>query len=150
MAPMKAIFKKSRAKFFFTLSILLIGIGFYNNQWDAARPRDFAVFQSDCESLIIGRLAKSQQDGIFSSGGLPGRADKLWTDDNAFNYQYNLYQKNLKIHNYHPYKSQIGFQGIFFSFLDYTSQCQKSATVSASKHLNSTRGQPKQRSWARQ
>ena len=137
MTPIKAILKKSRAKIFFALSILLLGIGFYNNQWEAARPRDFAVFQIDCESLIIGRLAKSQQDGIFSSGGLPGRADKLWTDDNAFNYQYNLYQKNLKIHNYHPYKSQIGFQGIFFSFLDYITNFSNEINLNLFKILTS-------------
>lgn len=129
------VLKNSKAPLIVLLSILLLTIGFFSNQWNAANQEHFDRSQTFVESLIIGKLAKSQQDGIFSNGGLTG-----WCNPNGENYyldQYRVYTEKLKILSYAPYKSQIGFQGITFSFLDYLTTFSNELNLKVFKIISS-------------
>ena len=55
-----------------TLPTLLLFFGFLFNLWHVAEQEWFSGHQRDTESLVIGRMVKSRQDGIFSAGGLNG------------------------------------------------------------------------------
>jgi len=80
--------------FLFLGSTLLLGLGFYQNQWKAADQDWFANHQLDTESLVIGRMVKSRRDGIFSSGGLPGQVLGGQIQEDIIASQYEAYYKN--------------------------------------------------------
>ena len=110
------VFKLSKRTISILIFVLFSGflfLGFYRNQWKVADQSWFQNFQRDSESLIMGRLVKSRQDGIFSSSGLPGMGVGLSAEG-----QYEAYFSNERFNSYEPYRSQIGGQGIFFSIID--------------------------------
>ena len=105
------------------VSILFLFFGFYNNLWRVAEQQWFKNHQLGTESLIIGRMIKSRQDGIFSAGGLTGsgtqkKAQGDWINSDWIVEQYAAYQNMGSFPNYWIYKSQPGGQGIIFSLLD--------------------------------
>ena len=108
---------------FFILSLSLMFLGFYRNQWHAARPKRFSTFQKDVEGYVLARIMLSRQSGIFSEGGLLGWMDVDPQDVNQDDYenQYDIYLNDLTFTTYWPKKSHSGFQGIFFSILDLAS-----------------------------
>lgn len=82
----------------------------------------FHGFERQPEGLVIGRLARSAQDGVFSYGGLTGinydskteRTTEQYAADLAA--QHDLYMTQQKVPNsYQAYKSQSGGQGIILS-----------------------------------
>lgn len=98
-------------------------MGFAFNTWHIQEEKSFIKFQRDTESLIIGRLAKSQQDGIFSAGGLTGAdidhsVHDTWITPKEIDHQYLAYFDDIPLKQYSPYLSQIGGQGIMYSVLD--------------------------------
>lgn len=119
-------------------SILLFSIGFYSNCWHVAKRQWFLNHQRDSESLIVGRMVKSRQDGIFSAGGLTGvgicnnfdqsnssppihilKSLDQWLTRSQVQYQYIAYINGLTFDAYLVYMSQIGGQGMLFSLLDH-------------------------------
>ena len=77
----------------------------------------------DTESLIVGRMVKSRQDGIFSVGGLTGAGittniQQDWISSNQIDNQYAAYLHRGTFNEFSPYMSQPGGQGIIFSLLD--------------------------------
>ena len=105
------------------VSIFVLFAGFSSNTWHVEEEKSFLRFQRDTESLILGRLAKSHQDGIFSAGGLTG-ADinhslhEMWITPKEIDRQYLAYFDDIPLEQYSPYLSQIGGQGILYSVLD--------------------------------
>jgi len=122
IAQKPSTFFKIALLFIFSTGALFLG--FYKNQWRVADQAWFQNFQRDSESLVIGRLVKSRQDGIFSSAGFPGLGDNLPIEG-----QYGAYIHHDSFHGYEPYKSQIGFQGMLFSFLDRISPFEPSQNL---------------------
>ena len=107
------------------LSLLALFLGFSMNFWGVADQQWFDNHQRDSESLIIGRIVKSAQDGVLSSGGLTGIGG-LGTippsfSGEAFEQQYNAYYTGQRFGAYTTYDSQIGGQGILFSILNENS-----------------------------
>ena len=105
------------------LSILLLFLGFLSNVWHVAEEEWFDTHQRDTESLIIGRMVKSRQDGIFSVGGLTGAGittniQQAWISENQIDNQYSAYLNNGSFDKFSPYMSQTGGQGMVFSLLD--------------------------------
>ena len=105
------------------LSIGLLFFGFLFNLWHVAEQQWFDTHQRDTESLIIGRMVKSRQDGIFSSGGLTGAGittniQQEWISSNQIDNQYAAYLNSGSFDKFSPYMSQPGGQGIIFSLLD--------------------------------
>ena len=117
----------------FVLAITVLTLGFVNNQWQIAEDEWFKNHQRDTESNVVGRLAKSRQDGIFSAGGLTGRADVLNEADNIYDSQYLIYLNNLPVYKFNTYNSQIGFQAMFFGFLDQLTNLNNSENLAAFK-----------------
>jgi len=117
-----------KALFLCSFSILLLFLGFFTNYWQVVeagqRWLDFDNYQRDSESLIIGRMVKSGQDGIFSAGGLTGSVilDAIPAatpeEDKTIDNQYLAYTNDLPFVAYSTYDSQNGGQGMLFSILD--------------------------------
>jgi len=105
------------------LTFLILFLGFFSNYWGVAEQEWFSSHQHDTESLIIGRIVKSSQDGMFSAGGLPGAGmsnniHSDWITPEQVREQYSAYLNGGSFKEYSPYMSQIGGQGILFSLLD--------------------------------
>ena len=105
-----------------TVSIGLLFFGFLFNLWHVAEQQWFDTHQRDTESLIVGRMVKSRQDGIFSVGGLTGAGiadiQQKWITSNQIDNQYSAYLNKHSFDKFSPYMSQTGGQGIIFSLLD--------------------------------
>ena len=104
------------------LSIGLLFFGFFSNVWHVAEQQWFDTHQRDTESLIIGRMVKSRQDGIFSVGGLTGAGiadiQQEWISSDQIANQYAAYLNRGSFDKFSPYMSQTGGQGILFSLFD--------------------------------
>ena len=114
---------RARKVAIWALSIGLLFFGFLFNLWHVAEQQWFDTHQRDTESLIIGRMVKSRQDGIFSSGGLTGAGvttniQQDWISSNQIDNQYAAYLNRGSFDKFSPYMSQPGGQGIIFSLLD--------------------------------
>ena len=112
----------ARRIFIWAMSIGLLFFGFFSNLWHVAEQQWFDTHQRDTESLIIGRMVKSRQDGIFSVGGLTGAGiadiQQKWITSSQIDNQYSAYLNKHSFDKFSPYMSQIGGQGIIFSLLD--------------------------------
>jgi hypothetical protein len=104
------------------LSAASLFFGFYGNSWGVADHEWFLKHARHDESMILGRLVKSRQDGVFSDGGLVGfggleDSPPQWADE-PFDFQYTAYFEGLTFASYWTYDSQPGGQGILYSILD--------------------------------
>lgn len=102
---------------------LLLFFGFLFNLWHVAEQQWFANHQRDTESLVIGRMVKSGQDGIFSAGGLNGAGtttniQQEWITSNQIDNQYAAYLNKGSFDTFSTYMSQPGGQSMIFSLLD--------------------------------
>ncbi|GAB4544379.1 MAG: hypothetical protein Fur002_17550 [Anaerolineales bacterium] len=112
---------------FLAAAAVVLFLGFYRNQWNIVLPGKFKNFQYSDQSLVMGRLAETQQRGIFSNGGLLGlgdadvygKGDEGGGDNQAlYDHQYEAYFKNLPFEQFEAYGSQTGMQAMFFGALD--------------------------------
>ena len=115
--------KLARKISIWVIPTLLLFFGFFSNLWHVAEQQWFDTHQRDTESLIIGRMVKSRQDGIFSSGGLTGAGvttniQQDWISSNQIDNQYAAYLNRGSFDTFSPYMSQPGGQGIIFSLFD--------------------------------
>ena len=115
--------ERARKVALWALSIGLLFFGFLFNFWHVAEQQWFDTHQRDTESLIIGRMVKSRQDGIFSVGGLTGAGittniQQDWISSNQIDNQYAAYLNRGSFDKFSPYMSQPGGQGMVFSLLD--------------------------------
>ena len=106
-----------------TVSLLLMFGGFYANHWHVADQRRFLSHARGSESLVVGRLVRSRQEGIFSDGALlgaeiPGPDYRRWLTAEQIDHQYAAYLNGETFARYVPYMSQNGGQGIVLSWLD--------------------------------
>ncbi|WP_144029040.1 hypothetical protein [Paenibacillus rigui] len=105
--------------FIFILSFATMTVGFFGNYWKSVDQGWFDSFQIDSESLVIGKMVKSEREGIFSSSGLMGTFNNIPSGGNdKFLDQYKLLNGELNGGKYERYTSQIGLQGITFSIVD--------------------------------
>ncbi len=105
------------------ISIGLLFSGFFSNLWHVAEQQWFENHQRDTESLILGRMVKSRQDGIFSAGGLTGAGittdiQQQWISSIQIDNQYAAYLNKLAFDEFSTYMSLPGGQGILFSLFD--------------------------------
>ncbi|WP_455202867.1 hypothetical protein [Kaarinaea lacus] len=101
----------------FIVSLLTLFFSFNFNLFHAVNPEKFDSYQSDSEALVIGRLVKSGNDGIFSSEARLGRYMGLEGDMNLN--QTKLFVGEINGGEYEEYDSQFGMQGIFLGQLEY-------------------------------
>ncbi len=103
--------------------LIVLSASFYDNIFKTVDYEWFQSFQLDSESLVAGKLALSQNDGIFAKGGLTGRYNKVPNDKDRNLYQYDLYCQNINLEtrSYTAYLSQTGGQAIMLSYLSWLS-----------------------------
>ena len=91
---------------------------FYNNGFKVVEDEYYLKWEKTYERVVIARLAKSQQDGVFSAAGLLGlvNTNGKWTFE--ADPQYKVYENGEEVNDYLAYKSNPGIQGIVFSFFD--------------------------------
>jgi hypothetical protein len=114
---------KPRKIIFGSISTILLFVGFYFFGQHLALQQGLPNFQRDTESLVIGRMVKSRQDGLFSAGGLTGAGIQNnihvdWISSEDVKNQYSAYLNRFAFTEYSPYMSQIGGQALVFSTLD--------------------------------
>ena len=103
----------------FLFSVAFLSISFYTNVFRIASTDLFN--REITESFVIGRLAKSSQDGIFSAAGLLGHGgpDTSLPDYvTAMDLQYEVYLQEMVLQSYETYDSQIGGQAMILAGLD--------------------------------
>lgn len=105
---------------FFLLCLVVLFLGFYRNQWEAARSKKFSTLDKSSEGFVMGRLVQSRQEGIFSKAGLLGMGDVDPSNmkEADSDYQYDTYFNGGTFSSYFIYRSQSGFQAALFSLLD--------------------------------
>jgi hypothetical protein len=113
---------KLRSFAFFLASTAILFFGFSQNLWRVAEQDSFDTYQIGTESFIVGRILKTESDGLFSAGGLTGLTgpDSTPPDTEHANYrfQYKAYLESLPFQSYAAYKSQTGGQGMLFGLLN--------------------------------
>lgn len=116
---------------FFVLSLVLLFLGLYRNQWNVVREKKFTNFQKDSESLVAARMVESRQRGLFAENGLLGwgDADPLNLNESDYNHQYEVYLGGGNFQTYSLYKSTGGWQAMFFSALDRLSPFSPSVNL---------------------
>lgn len=100
------------------LAFVMLMAGFHANLWHAAPDAFFHRHQRDSQSLVVGRLVKSEQDGLFSAAALTGRVLPPPTGMGQTEYQYLAYERSLPFERYRPYSSQPGGQALLFAVMD--------------------------------
>ena len=105
----------------FICSSIILAQGFYQNRWNLVPTAEYTQWRGGWESLVVGRLVKSNQDGIFSAGALLGIGDitvQLDFGKKNIIHQYEIYKSGGEFKTFLEYKSFPGFQGIIFSVFD--------------------------------
>jgi hypothetical protein len=113
---------------------------FYSDFLRSVSYVEFQTFAEWTNSLVIGRLAKSKQDGIFSSCGLIGTASALsgsGSKEPLMDDQFAIYFQKLKIVDYKPYESTSAIQGIIFSMIDKATQFSPQININIFRMLTS-------------
>jgi hypothetical protein len=121
----------------FTLITIAFTLGFYNDFWKVAEQGTFRdPYDIYCQSQVIGRVIRSETNGIFSERGLNGwvRDDSIMKDmtwEDMTHFQYRIYTENIKLGpvNFIYYDSQIGGQAMLFAFLDKISPFSNSTNL---------------------
>lgn len=120
-------------KYKYNLMIVAFGIilflSFYSNFWKVVDQSWFEGYQIDSEGLVIGRVMKSQQEGIMSNGGFLTR-----TKDN-YTFQKDYYINQIES-EYLVYPQQIGLQGMFFSIVDSLTNFSPSVNLNIFYFIN--------------
>ena len=104
----------------FLLSTVLLTVSFYEDGWGIVEDSFYKYWQEVSEFFVIGRLVKSQQDGIFSGGMLLviGDAADYDVTSKSIKHQYDAYSRGQGFTSYWTYKSTPAFEGIFYSIFD--------------------------------
>ncbi|MFO7614547.1 MAG: hypothetical protein R6W71_07915 [Bacteroidales bacterium] len=106
------------------------------NSFRSGYPKQFKNF-SDHEFLVLGRMLKSSQDGIFSAGGFCGRC--IISDTLRIEVQLHFsgyLDGGMPCPDFKPYKSQIGLQGMLYSFFDMISPFSKATNLFILRSMN--------------
>lgn len=122
---------------------VLFTLSYTTNIFHISNVDLFHGFERQPEGLVVGRLARSAQDGVFSYGGLTGvnfdsKKDKT-TEQYAMDLaaQHNLYLTNAELpDSYQAYKSQTGGQGILFGILQKISPLSNAQNLMLFRGLN--------------
>ena len=105
---------KLKSALVFILYTLFLFLGFERNLLGLVPLQAFFGFDKGSESLVVGRLVWTKQNGFFSDGGLLGTGDAATPiiAEPEFDYQYETYFSDKKFTTYTVYKSQSGGAGM--------------------------------------
>ncbi|PCJ27654.1 MAG: hypothetical protein COA97_03285 [Flavobacteriales bacterium] len=120
------LFKIKKTKYVeFVLILVLMLMPFYNNFFKTvASQYHFDVFMVDTQSLVWGRIANSDQNGIFSEGLFMGRCYPVPEECEGNNskcakrYQKKIYLNKYNIERFDIYKTHPAFHTLFYTCLN--------------------------------
>ena len=101
-----------KATLLFGFSFIILFFNFQFNAFNVVDDQWYEGFQKDSESLVIGRLVKSRNDGVLSEQGRLGRYKG--PPGSKESVQTGLYYGEIEGGRYYSYNSQFGIQGVFF------------------------------------
>lgn len=112
--------------------VLNFQFNFFNNVSDDA----FNSFQLDSEALSVGRIVKSDKDGIFSFGGFHGRLNHK--DQRLQKYSaYYISSDGVGEDGFEPYYSQSGLQSMTYSIIEHFLRLDIITAINLFQLLNS-------------
>ncbi|MCB0487325.1 MAG: hypothetical protein KDC99_02550 [Cyclobacteriaceae bacterium] len=122
---------------FVIVSCAILTLGFYRNLWHGA-DSNFHGFQLDSESLVIGRLALSQNRGMFTQGALLGRYQSHKREE-VNEFQYKVYQEGLNVDSlgFTTYNSQSAGQAMAFGLIQNLSPFSNTTNLKLFKLITS-------------
>ena len=134
---------KRKTLFFILLVIvgtLILLPNFYRNSWNAVEPAYYDEWQIRYDRLVIARLARNQQNGFFSDGGLLGLGDaEKWNFlSTTHSHQFDVYLNKGEFQTYLLYKSNPGFQGVFYGTLNTILNVSNKQKLSIFRGLTAT------------
>lgn len=140
---------------FLFIAFWILFLSYSINLWKVATEEHFYRFDDFSEGLVIGKIVRSEKEGIFSYGGLPGfNYDKKSITENIYDEKGNIkdylhvYIKSYPFQLFYYYKlrdlppdyitydSQTGGQAIFYSFIYEVSPFNLSVTFHILKFIN--------------
>lgn len=111
--------------------------GFYLDYYKVPQPRETKSYGKISESLVVGRLAESQKNGLFSEGVFLGFAMKKSGSVNIPESQYQIYVEKLPYSSFGTYKTITGFQAFLFGLIDKASNFSNSNNLKFFLFINS-------------
>jgi len=121
----KIIKKYMSRKSFQSIIVFLVGMfvlmpGFFQNKWGVVEMEEYDSWQINFDRVVVARLVKIRQDGLFSAGGLLGLGDVKEWDFKAKTtaHQYEVYENGEEFRRYLAYESHSGFQAIVFNLVE--------------------------------
>lgn len=139
---MKIINKiKNKQNILLGIFFILFSISYTTNIFRITESDLFHGFERQPEGLVVGRLVRASQDGVFSYGGLTGinydsqtsRSTEQYAMDLAAQHDLYITEANIP-DSFQAYKSQSGGQGIILSII------QKILPIDNAKKLMVFRG----------
>jgi hypothetical protein len=110
------VLRKQDGVWLFMISLFTLFASFQFNIFGVAEGEWFRTHQYDSEALIVGRMVRSNESGMFSEGGVLGKYTDMPGDENHNTNA--LYRGDLEGGTFRRYESQMGMQGMYFSALD--------------------------------
>lgn len=101
---------------FAVVAFVLMYLSFGHNMFQAVNPDKFYTTANNDDALVIGRMVRSQEKGVFSEQARMGRFMDL--DGDMHYNQTRRFLGQIEGGDYTPYNSQFGIQGILFSGID--------------------------------
>ena len=109
---------KGQLRLFLIFSTVVLTFQFKAQVVNVAGVEWFRGFAIGTASIIVGRLALSEQRGLFAEGGLLGRDVVAPEGVPVWDYQYQVYFADIPIQRYTLYQSAHGLQALIFGIID--------------------------------
>jgi len=102
---------------YFLIATFALTINFKTNIFSSAADSFFDYFQTDGESLVLGRLLLTEKKGLTEHAAFLGWTHPEPDVQNKYGFQYEAYHNGLPIANYEGYYSQPGMQAFLFGII---------------------------------
>lgn len=130
--------------FFLLFSLLFLTLNFHSNFLGIGNAYLIANFDTYSEALVIGKLARSEKDGVFVHSGFTGvNYDKSIISTEAdvlaevYTHQLDYYLGNNETPSeYSTYRSQTGGQAILFSIINSFLPFEKTTNLDVLRLVN--------------
>jgi hypothetical protein len=124
--------------FIFLLSCIALFAGFYLNIYNTSLPKEMNSFGMISESLMMGRLAETHKNGLFSASGLLGFARQEGDTASDYKKQYRIYLEDLEYNSYYVYRTIGGFSGFVFGLIDEITGFSTHFNIKLFRFINSS------------
>ncbi|GEM_PF-2109169 len=137
---MNSSYQKKKQSVFYIICFLLLFLSFFLNLFKVIPDDMYTEYETFVESLVVGKMAKAEKDGVLASAGFPGvnydknlvqdslvranvdRVEDMYVRDNIINQfkleQIKYYQNQEKTpDNYCVYVSHSGGQAMFYYYV---------------------------------